>query len=177
MEGAPQEIRRLSSADLASLNDLYNSYIVNTHFTFDVEPFSMERRREWLECFTAQGPHQCFVAGAPGKICGYACSNIFRQKAAYATSVETSVYLADDAQRQGLGGRLYNTLFAALKHADAHRAYAGIALPNLASENFHIEMGFVEVGHYHEVGRKFGRYWDVKWFEKVLSGAGRSMVT
>jgi phosphinothricin acetyltransferase len=49
-----------------------------------------------------------------------------------------------------------------------HRAYAGIALPNDASFALHRRFGFTEIGTYREVGRKFGRYWDVLWLERPL---------
>jgi phosphinothricin acetyltransferase len=82
--------------------------------------------------------------------------------------VETSVYLAPDAVGRGAGTRLYEKLFKALEGEDVHRAYAGIALPNPASVGLHERFGFKRAGHFTEQGRKFGRYWDVAWYEKAL---------
>ena len=101
-------------------------------------------------------------------ILGYATSSPFRPKAAYATSVETSIYLAPDAGGRGIGTLLYKQLFDALATQDVHRAYAGITLPNEASVRIHERFGFRRIGVYEEVGRKFGRYYDVAWFEKRL---------
>jgi phosphinothricin acetyltransferase len=101
-------------------------------------------------------------------VIGYASSSRFRTKAAYDTSVETSVYLAPDAVGRGVGSLLYEKLFKALEGEDAHRAYAGIALPNPASIGLHERFGFKRAGHFTEQGRKFGRYWDVAWYEKPL---------
>ena len=67
-----------------------------------------------------------------------------------------------------VGTRLYTALFACLKGEDLHRAYAGIVLPNPASLALHARFGFEPIGVYREVGRKFGRYWDVQWFERSL---------
>jgi phosphinothricin acetyltransferase len=102
-------------------------------------------------------------------ILGYATSSAFRAKPAYATSVEVTVYVAPDAARRGVGTLLYEALFSALDSEDLHRAYAGIALPNEASVRLHERFGFRHVGTYREVGRKFGRYWDVAWYEKELT--------
>jgi phosphinothricin acetyltransferase len=102
------------------------------------------------------------------RILGYATSSAFRPKAAYGTSVEVSVYLAPDAGGRGVGTLLYRALFAALATEDVHRTYAGIAQPNEASTRLHERFGFRYVGTYREVGRKFGRYWDVAWYEKEL---------
>ena len=99
---------------------------------------------------------------------GYACSSRFRPKPASETSVETSVYLAPEAIGHRAGSRLYEKLFKALEGEDVHRAYAGIALPNPASVRLHERFGFKRVGHFTEQGRKFGRYWDVAWYEKPL---------
>ena len=102
------------------------------------------------------------------EIVGYATSSRFRDKAAYDTSVETTVYVRNGGARRGVGSALYTALFDAIRDEDVHRAYAGIALPNDASMALHRRFGFVEVGTYREVGRKFGRYWDVTWLERPL---------
>lgn len=107
-------------------------------------------------------------AGPAGRILGYATSSGFRPKPAYATSVEVSVYLAPGAGGRGVGTLLYEALFRALAGEDLHRAYAGVAQPNEASVRLHERFGFRHVGTYREVGRKFGRYWDVAWYEKDL---------
>jgi phosphinothricin acetyltransferase len=93
---------------------------------------------------------------------------VFRERAAYSRSVETSVYLDPSMLGHGLGTALYAALLDELAHEDVHRAYAGIALPNDASEALHRRLGFREVGTYTEVGRKFGRWWDVRWYERPL---------
>lgn len=68
-----------------------------------------------------------------------------------------------------MGSLLYASLFEALAQEDVHQALAGVALPNEASERLHLRFGFQPVGVYREVGRKFGRFWDVAWFQKPLS--------
>jgi phosphinothricin acetyltransferase len=151
-----------------ALTALYNHYIEHTPISFDLEPFEVEQRRLWFAAFGASGRHQIFVAEAEGQLLGYACSHMFRPKAAYASSVETSVYCAPEAMGKGLGRRLYGQLFEALAREDVHRAYAGVTLPNPASVGLHEGFGFRRLAVYAEVGRKFGRYWDVLWLEKSL---------
>ncbi len=159
-------LRRGEEADLAALTEIYNHYIEHTPVSFDLERFDVGQRRLWFAAFGASGRHQIFVAEAEGRVLGYACSHVFRPKAAYATSVETSVYCAPEAVGKGLGQRLYARLFEALAREDVHRAYAGVTLPNPASIGLHESVGFRRLCVYHEVGRKFGRYWDVLWLEK-----------
>jgi phosphinothricin acetyltransferase len=162
------EVRPATAGDLSAVNDIYNQYVVEAHYTFDVEPMSAEARHEWFTHYGETGRHRILVAVSDGVVIGYASSSRFRPKAAYDTSVETSVYLAPDAVGRGAGTRLYEKLFKALEGEDVHRAYAGIALPNPASVGLHERFGFKRAGHFTEQGRKFGRYWDVAWYEKAL---------
>ncbi|MFC9241380.1 GNAT family N-acetyltransferase [Streptomyces decoyicus] len=119
----------------------------------------------------AEGPGAA-GEGAPGTgegaLLGYATSSSFRPKAAYAPSVEVTAYCAPHAVGRGIGTLLYTALFEALADADVHRAYAGITQPNEASTRLHTRFGFRHIGTYTEVGRKFGRYWDVAWYQKDL---------
>ncbi|MFD5102061.1 GNAT family N-acetyltransferase [Streptomyces albidochromogenes] len=168
---AEVQVRAGTEADLDALTDLYNHYVRETAITFDTTVFTPEQRRPWLLSHPEDGPHRLLVARdvRSGRLLGYATSSPFRPKAAYATSVEVSVYCAPDAGGLGIGTLLYEALFAALEGEDVHRAYAGIAQPNEASARLHARFGFRHVGTYQEVGRKFGRYWDVAWYECGLA--------
>lgn len=161
-------VRPAVEADLEQLNDLYNRYILETHITFDLQPFTMAQRREWFGHYDVVGRHRLLVAVVNGDVVAYASSSPHRPKAAYQTSVETSVYLRPDVTRRGIGTRLYAELFSMLEGEDVHRALAGITLPNPASLALHEQFGFAPVAHFTEQGRKFGRYWDVAWYEKPL---------
>ncbi|GEC07362.1 phosphinothricin N-acetyltransferase [Streptomyces spinoverrucosus] len=156
--------------DLAALTDLYNHYVRETPITFDTAIFTPEERRPWLLSHPEDGPYRLMVAtdADSQEILGYATSSPYRAKPAYSTSVEVTVYVAPHAGGRGVGTLLYKALFAALEGEDLHRAYAGIAQPNEASTRLHERFGFRYVGTYREVGRKFGRYWDVAWYEKEL---------
>lgn len=168
------QVRPGVESDLEALTDIYNHYVRETPITFDTAVFTPEERRPWLLSHPEDGPHRLMVAaearhaGNSQRILGYATSSPFRPKPAYGTSVEVTIYLAPDVGRRGIGTLLYKALFEALAKEDLHRAYAGIAQPNEASARLHERFGFRYVGTYREVGRKFGRYWDVAWYEKEL---------
>ncbi|MFI6278838.1 GNAT family N-acetyltransferase [Streptomyces umbrinus] len=164
------QVRPGVESDLDALTDIYNHYVRETPITFDTATFTPVERRPWLLSHPEDGPHRLMVAtaGDSQRILGYATSSAFRPKPAYETSVEVTIYLAPDAGGRGVGTLLYKALFAALADEDLHRAYAGIAQPNEASVRLHERFGFRYVGTYREVGRKFGRYWDVAWYEKEL---------
>ena len=164
------QVRPGVEGDLRALTDIYNHYVRETPITFDTTVFTPEERRPWLLSHPEDGPYLLKVAADADsqEILGYATSSPFRAKPAYATSVEVTVYLAPHAGGRGIGTLLYKALFEALAAEDVHRTYAGIAQPNEASRRLHERFGFRHVGTYNEVGRKFGRYWDVAWYEKEL---------
>jgi phosphinothricin acetyltransferase len=162
------EVRAAREEDLPAINDLYNHYIVNTAITFDIEPWSLEQRREWFGHYKETGRHRVLVAVEDGQVAGYASSSRFRPKAAYETSVESSVYLTPGLTGRGIGAALYRRLFEVLEGEAVHRVLAGITLPNPASLGLHQRFGFRPVGVFDEVGCKHERYWSVQWMEKLF---------
>jgi phosphinothricin acetyltransferase len=161
-------VRGATTGDLQALTDIYNHYVRTSPATFHLEPVSLEDRREWMGRYADVGPHRLLVAILGDAVAGYATSGKLREKPGYLTSIETTVYVHPDRQARGVGARLYAALFEALAGEDVHRAYAAIVLPNPASVALHARFGFAPVGMYREAGRKFGRYWDVQWFERPL---------
>jgi phosphinothricin acetyltransferase len=166
-------VRAATKGDLPRLTEIYNHYVINTAVTFDIEPYTIERRAAWFEQFGATGRYRLLVAEDDSGILGYAGTTRFRPKAAYDSTVETTIYCAPDAVHKGIGNRLYTGLFEALAGEDIHMIVAGYTLPNPTSAALHARFGFKLVGVFHENGRKFGRYWDVAWTERplVLSAA------
>lgn len=163
-------IRPGETSDLNRLVDIYNHYVVETHVTFDTEPFAVTDRIQWFNQFGDTGPHRLLIAEVEAGIIGYASSTPFKPRAAYNRSVETTIYLDPGETGAGIGASLYSQLLDELNNDEAaHRAYSGVALPNPGSVALHEKLGFVQIATYHEVGFKFDKYWDVNWYEKDLS--------
>lgn len=161
-------VRPAEPEDAGSLNEIYNHYVLTSAISFDVSPVTTEERLAWLAEHPQRGPYRVAVAQERGRVVGFASSSRVRPRAAYGTSIETSLYVAPDATGRGIGTSLYESLFASLVEEDLHRAYAGITMPNPVSVALHRRFGFEHVGTFTEQGRKFGRYWDVAWFDKPL---------
>jgi phosphinothricin acetyltransferase len=161
-------IRAANRNDLPRLTEIYNHYVIHTPVTFDVDPYTVERRAAWFEQFAPSGRYRLLVAEDDSGVTGYAGTTRFRPKPAYETTVETTVYCAPGAAGKGIGGALYSALFEALAGEDIHRVVAGYVLPNPASAALHARLRFQPVGVFRENGRKFGRYWDVAWVERPL---------
>ena len=166
MTGLAMRAARLN--DLPRLTEIYNHYVVCSPATFDLEPKTVDQRREWFCQFAETGRHRLLVAEEDSVILGYAGTMRWRPKPAYETTVETSVYCAPESVGKGIGGKLYAALFDAIAGESIHRIVAGYVPPNPASAALHERFGFRPVGAFSEVGYKFGRYWDVCWLEKRL---------
>jgi len=161
-------VRAATERDLEALNDIYNAYVVASHATFDLAPWSAESRLTWFRDH-GDDRYLVFVSVTDGSVTGFASSGRYRPRAGYETTVETSVYVSPGHVGRGLGASLYSALFDALAGQDLHRALAGVTRPNAPSVALHRRFGFRPVAHFTEQGRKFGRYWDVDWFERALA--------
>jgi phosphinothricin acetyltransferase len=157
--------REARRSDLPAVAAIYARAAEATEATFDLEGRSVG----WWEAALLDTEHVFLVAAENGDVLGYARSNRHKERPGYASTVETSVYVAETARGRGVGTALYAALFERLD-ADARRlmAVAGVALPNEASERLHAAQGFVPVGTFHSVGVKFGRPIDVRWYERPL---------
>lgn len=162
------KVRRASLNDADGINAVYNPFILESAATFETDPLSPADRRTWLDRLAGDPRHPVFVAEEAGAICAFANAAPFDVRPAYGTSVKTSVFVSPACSGRGAGRLLYEALFAALSEVDAHRAYALIVAPNAASVALHEAFGFTHISTLNEVGRKFGRYHSVMWFEKRL---------
>jgi phosphinothricin acetyltransferase len=162
------QVREALPEDLPQLTDLYNYYVIHTPITFDLEPFTPEQRIPWFKEHRDGRRYRLLVAQENGQIVGYAGTGRFRDRRAYDTSVEATIYCAPGVTGRGIGSLLYGRLFEAIKNEDINRILGGITLPNDASVALHHRFGFRQVGVFTRNGRKFGQYWDVAWFERPL---------
>jgi phosphinothricin acetyltransferase len=86
-------VRRVIPDDLSVLLEIYNHYVCKTAITFDIEPRTFAQRQSWLNGFALSGRYQCFVATKNGDVVGWASSYPYNERAAYETTVATSIYL------------------------------------------------------------------------------------
>ena len=158
-------IRNIKDADIEAVNSLYNNYIKETPFTFDIEEKTLSQKKEWFKIFKKDSPFQCVVAYENNILIGFASSRPFRDKEAYESSIETSVYISEKYIGKGFGKLLMQDLLNKIDGYSINRAYAFITEPNNASERLHTLLGFKKIGVLNKVGKKFGKFWNVGIFE------------
>jgi phosphinothricin acetyltransferase len=136
--------------------------------TFDVVGPPEEEWQRQLGALDPAAGHMMLVALDGDEVLGYAKSGTHRSRPAYDTTCETSVYVAASAQGRGVGGALYDELLPRLEASPLRLAVAGMTEPNEASKRLHVSRGFTFVGTFTGIGTKYGRSWDVSWFQRPL---------
>ena len=164
----PSAIRIRSAAieDAGALQAIYAPIVEGTAISFEERPPSVEEMAARMAKTLERYPY--LVAERGGQVAGYAYAGQHRMREACRWSVDVSAYVAEDARGLGVGRALYGALLSELSDQGFHAAFAGIALPNVASVAFHETQGFEPVGIYREVGFKFGRWHDVGWWQRRL---------
>jgi phosphinothricin acetyltransferase len=129
-------------------------------------------RRDWFGQFSPAGPYRLLVARRGHQVLGYACSQRYRDHAAFRETVEVSIALDPGCRGQGVGTSLYQALFDYLaSEPSVHVVLAGIALPNDASVALHRKLGFTEVGTFREYAVKNGQYISSVWMQRFADPA------
>lgn len=147
--------------------EIYNPYVVGSSFTFDLVQRSLEDQIEWLE--DRSGARFVLVAvDEDDTVLGFAATSPYRDRAAYATTVEDSVYVADGHHSAGVGTALLTELVTTARAHGFHSMIARIVSGHTASLTLHRACGFETIGHEREVGRKFGRWLDVTVMQRML---------
>ncbi len=155
---------------LDAIADIYRHYVESTPITFDlIEPDPAHWRQELAALDSERGYFFLVALDDDDAVLGYAKSARFRERAAYDTTCETSIYVDPAAQGNGVGSALYSRLIAHLEGSSARLAVGGMTEPNPASAALHESLGFTKVGTFVGVGVKFDKPWDVTWYQRAVT--------
>jgi phosphinothricin acetyltransferase len=165
---APVVVRVATLADAEAIRAIYNHAVEHTTATFDLVPRSAEEQRSWLA--SRSGAFSVLVATstADGEVLGFASASPYKERAAYRTTVEDSVYVREDRQGQGIGRALLIALLDAAEASGFHAVMARVEVGSVASRALHEACGFRLVGIEREVGRKFSRWLDIALLQCLL---------
>lgn len=166
-------IRDCTLDDAAALAEIYAPYVTHTAITFEYEPPTAEEFRQRIEATKARFPY--LVAELGGRVVGYVYAGVFNARRAARHCATTSIYIANDCHGCGVGKALYAALEERLRRMGIINLIASITWTDTPDEylthnspEFHRHMGFTQVAHLHRVGYKFGRWYDLLFFEKLL---------
>ena len=156
-------IRAAEERDLQALLDIYNYEVLHGTATFDLHPKTMTQWRRWFDSHNVDNHPLLVAQEADGTVTGYASLSPYREKDAYRSTVELSVYIAPEYRRRGIAGRLMAALLEQARGDErTHTVVSVITGENEASRRLHERFGFDFCGAIREVGMKFGRYLDIE---------------
>jgi len=158
--------RLCTTADAEATREIYNLEVLESTVTFDLVPRSHSDQQRWID--EHSGGHPAIVAVDGDTVLGFASLSPFKPRAAYAPTVEDSVYVHRDARGKGVGELLLRDILALGTDHGFHSVIARIVGGHDASIALHAKCGFVEIGREREVGRKFGRWLDVVLMQRML---------
>ena len=167
------KIRDAQIEDAARLVEIYSHYVLDTAVSFECTAPSVEEFADRIKNIKTKFPY--LVCEKDGKIIGYVYASSYSSRAAYDWTVSTSIYVDKDCRRNGAGALLYKELEKRLKEKGIINLLAGVAFCENEdeylthdSQKFHLKMGYSEVAHMKGVGKKFERWYDIKWFQKKI---------
>ena len=167
------KIRDAQIEDAARLVEIYSHYVLDTAVSFECTAPSVEEFADRIKNIKTKFPY--LVCEKDGKIIGYVYASSYSSRAAYDWTVSTSIYVDKDCRRNGAGALLYKELEKRLKEKGIINLLAGVAFCENEdeylthdSQKFHLKMGYSEVAHMKGVGKKFDRWYDIKWFQKKI---------
>ena len=165
------KIREATTEDAARLVEIYSYYVLNTAVSFEYEVPTVEEFRQRIKKITAKYPY--LVCLIDDKIVGYVYAGEYSSRSAYSWTAAMSIYVDKDYRRQGIGSALYRAIEPKLKEMGIINLLAGTAYCEPedeylthASSLFHTNQGYSEVAHFKHIGKKFDRWYDLKWYQK-----------
>ncbi len=167
MSRASIGIRPARLTDATEIAAIYNREIVESTSTFDTVERTLEGQQRWIA--ERSGAFSAIVAVVDGQVVGFAALSPYKERAAYRTTVENSVYVAPSHHRRGIGRALMDELITTARASGFHSIVARIEASREGSRALHRACGFELVGIERQVGRKFNRWLDVAVLQLLLS--------
>jgi len=166
-------IRLATVEDLPAINEIYNYYVHRSTCTYQLEPDLLEARQAW---FAGHPPDKYPVTVGElateknaSEVVAWGSLSKFRERAAYAPSVEASVYVRHDMHRCGIGRALLIDLIQRARDLGFHTLIGGVSADQTASLRLQESLGFQRIAHFREIGYKFGQRLDVIFLQLMLN--------
>jgi phosphinothricin acetyltransferase len=160
------QIRRARPSDALFIAEIYRPFVEDHWASFEETAPDAQEIAARIE--TAADRYPWLIAEHDRPL-AYAYASPHRSRAAYASSVDTTIYCAEGARGKGIGKALYSKLLEGLAEQGYVMAFAGIARPNAASVALHRSVGFAFIGTYEKVGYKHGAWRDTEWWSRPLA--------
>jgi phosphinothricin acetyltransferase len=159
-------IRPAAESDMVAINRIYNHYVLHSTCTYQEKTEPLQARRRWFNHHDDK--HPVIVAEEGVQVVGWGSLSAFHTRSSYRHTVENSIYVHHQHHRRGIGSLLLQELIVRARGLGHRAIIAGIDKEQTASVALHARFHFKKVGHFKQVGIKFGRWLDVLYMELIL---------
>jgi phosphinothricin acetyltransferase len=163
-------VRDATEDDLGRILEITNEAIEHTTAIWSLEPTTLDERQVWFRARRERGYPVLVAEGLDGGVLGFASYGEFRPRAGYRYTVEHSIYVDAAERGRGIGTALLSALIDRALAAGVHVMVGGIDCQNAGSIRLHERFGFTTTGQLHQVGRKFDRWLDLVYMQRILPG-------
>lgn len=160
-------IRPARIEDAGAIAAIYAHHVAHGTASFDTKPRTAGATADKIAGCDARG-WPFLVAERDGRVLGYAYATQFRDRPAYASTCENSIYIDPVAVGQGIGSSLLEALVKASEQAGFRQMIAVVGGAEPASIALHRKLGFREAGRMVSVGRKHRRWLDTVYLQLPL---------
>lgn len=175
MEPLELHVRPATEADLPAINRIHNPEILHGTATWDVEPWTIEQRREWFAGHDAMNP--VLVAEHAGEVIGFAYVTLVSTKKGWRFTREDTIYIDERFRGRGVGDRLLGALLDCLRALGVRLVIASITSTNQASIRLHTRYGFNVMGEMKNAGYKFGQWHSTTYMQVDLGEPAKDAPT
>jgi len=161
-------IREATLDDANAICNILNYYIENTVIAHETEPVSEIESKKRISDISNSG-HLLYIGEINGKIIGFCCTQVWNKGVVYETTAEESIFLDKNETGKGYGTQLFEHLLKHIDKTTTHTLIASICIPNESSVRLHEKLGFKQVSHMKEIGRKFDQWLDIGCWQLILT--------
>ncbi len=160
-------VRAAVRKDVPDILEIYNDAVLTTTATYDYEPRSLVHRMDWYEDHIRNNL-PVLAAFENNRMVGWSSLSRYHDRKGYRFTCENSIYVAPSHRGRGIGGLLLAPLIEQAEKLGMRAIIAAIDAGNEASIRLHAKFGFVQVGHFKQVGYKFDRWLDVIYMQRII---------
>lgn len=162
----PYTLAPLAEADRDGVVQVFNHFVERSFAAYPEDKVGPEFFDRVL-AMTAGWPTLAVRTG-DGAVAGFAFLRAWHPAPTLRRTAEITYFLLPEHTGQGLGRRILAQFIDEARARGVDNLLASVSSLNEQSLRFHEAAGFERVGRFPAVGRKFGRDFDVVWFQKRI---------
>ena len=157
--------RKAQTGDQEKILNILKYY---TEHSFAAYPDNIDQKDHFSKLFEEAEYYPFYVATSGEQIVGFGMLHSYSKLTTFKETCEITYFIDPQHIQKGLGRKLLEILENDARKMGIKSILANISSLNVPSLNFHLKYGFQECGHFKQIGKKFGKPFDMVWMQKFL---------